>query len=95
MGWEIQYHTEWRWGQEGVNGPHLGSFDRMYPLSQANEDVTWLCQGISNQINAWLLNLLTSTSFFFLVMLFFWSFSGWGAARLTGGLKQKSEEAQG
>ena len=34
-------------------------------------------------------NLLTSTSFFFLVMLFFWSFSGWGAALLTGGLEQR------
>lgn len=29
---------------------------------------------------------LTSTSFLFLLMLFFCSFSGWGAALLTGGL---------
>ena len=32
--------------------------------------------------------ILTSTNFFFLDTLFFCSFSGWGAARLTGGLDQ-------
>jgi len=33
----------------------------------------------------------TSTSLFFLETLFFWSFSGCGAARLTGGLKDQSD----
>lgn len=46
------------------------------------------CQSISVWLKAEALNLLTSTSFFFLVM-FFWSFSGWGAALLTGGLEQR------
>ena len=32
----------------------------------------------------------TSTSLFFLDTLFFWSFSGCGAARLTGGLEDQS-----
>lgn len=45
-------------------------------------------QSISVRLKAEALNLLTSTSFFFLVM-FFWSFSGWGAALLTGGLEQR------
>lgn len=33
---------------------------------------------------------LTSTGRFFLDTLFFWSFSGCGAARLTGGLEDRS-----
>lgn len=46
-------------------------------------------KNINIRLKAKQFNLLTSTSFFFLVMLFFWSFSGWGAALLTGGLEQR------
>lgn len=55
----------------------------------ADDDVHTRCQDIAIQLRAKAFNLLTSTSFFFLVMLFFWSFSGWGAALLTGGLRQR------
>lgn len=46
-------------------------------------------KNINIRLKAKQFNLLTSTSFFFLVMLFFWSFSGWGAALLTGGLERR------
>lgn len=47
------------------------------------------CHNISITLKTKQFNFLTSTSFFFLVILFFWSFSGWGAALLTGGLQQR------
>lgn len=79
-----------RWGSEGYS-------DNQSPCNQTHDPETAPANTHMSRLHAehhkhqsrYLCLSLASTSFFFFVMLFFTTFSGSGAARLTGGLIKK------